>query len=162
MAKNHEYDTRLRWTGNTGSGTGTYAGYGREFVVSVDGKPDLTGSADKLFRGTSSLPNPEDLFMAALASCHMLSYLALCSRKGVSVVSYEDHASGILALDDKWDGKFSEVTLKPVVRVASESMRELAMSLHEEAHDGCFIASSCNFPIRHSATVLVAEHGTEN
>lgn len=157
MAKNHEYETRLRWTGNTGSGTKTYAGYGRDFVVSIAGKPDLTGSADKLFRGTSTLPNPEDLFMAALSSCHMLAYLALCARQGVTVVSYEDHATGILALDDKWDGKFSGVTLNPVVTVASESMKELAMSLHDQAHDGCFIASSCSVPIHHSATVRVAD-----
>lgn len=157
MAKKHEYDTRLRWSGNTGRGTETYAGYVRDFVVAIDGKPDLTGSADKLFRGTSSLPNPEDLFVAALSSCHMLSYLALCSRRGVNVLSYEDHATGILALDDKWDGRFSEVTLNPIVTVASESMKELAMSLHGEAHDGCFIASSCSIPINHSAIVLVAK-----
>ena len=162
VAKNHAYETRLRWTGNTGTGTETYAGYGREFVVSIDGKPDITGSADKMFRGTSSLPNPEDLFLTSISSCHMLSYVALCARQGVNVLSYEDHATGILALDDKWDGKFSQVTLNPVVTVASESMKELAMSLHDEAHRGCFVASSCSVPIHHSATVLVAEHGTEN
>lgn len=156
MPGNHEYKSRLRWTGNLGTGTSTYATYSRNYTISIEGKPTLEGSADPMFRGEAKLHNPEDLFLAAISSCHMLSYLAQCARRGVSVVSYEDNASGTLVLDANWDGKFEEVTLNPIVTIADEQTRELAISLHDDAHRGCFIASSCSVPIHHVATVRVA------
>ena len=61
-AQRHQYAARLVWTGNTGQGTATYTGYGREYTVAVDGKPDLLGSSDPAFRGDPTRHNPEDLF----------------------------------------------------------------------------------------------------
>ena len=81
----HEHAARLIWDGNTGGGTAGYAGYSRRYRVLVPGKPVLQGTADPVFRGEADRHNPEDLFLAAISACHMLSYLALCARQGVRV-----------------------------------------------------------------------------
>ncbi len=154
--KAHHYQAHLIWDGNLGDGTSTYAGYGRQHRVVIAGKPDLVGSSDPMFRGEKEKHNPEDLFVAAIVSCHMLAYLALCARNGVCVTTYEDAATGTLVFDGSGGGKFEEVTLHPVVTIA-EGDADLAMKLHEKAHAQCFIASSCSVPIHHQAKVLVAE-----
>ncbi len=155
--RSHEDRAHLIGDGNHGDGTSSYAAYGRQYRVVIDGKPELAGSANPMFRGDAGRHDPEDLFIAAITSCHMLSYLALCARNGVRVVAYEDRASGTLALDPAGGGKFEEVTLRPIVTIA-DSERERAMKLHETAHEQCFIANSCSVPIRHEATIQVAEH----
>ena len=70
------------------------------------------GSADPTFRGDASLYNPEDLLLMALSACHMLSYLALCARAGIRVISYSDAATGKMA---QKNGKirFTEVICIP-------------------------------------------------
>jgi organic hydroperoxide reductase OsmC/OhrA len=151
--KEHEYVSRLVWEGNTGEGTAGYERYGRGYRVEIDGKPDLAGSADPMFRGDGALHNPEDLFVAAISSCHMLSYLALCARNGVRVLSYEDEARGTLRFDGTGAGRFVEVTLTPRVRVARAEDVPLGEQLHELAHETCYIASSCSVAIRHQPTV---------
>jgi organic hydroperoxide reductase OsmC/OhrA len=153
--KRHEYTARVRWTGNLGEGTATYAGYSRDHVVEIAGKPELAGSSDPIFRGTPERHNPEDLFVAALSSCHMLAYLALCARGQVRVTSYEDEAEGVLALFPEGGGRFEEVTLRPVVTVSHPEMAEAARALHETAHERCFIASSCSVPVRVEPVVKI-------
>lgn len=152
----HEYAARLVWDGNTGTGTATYAGYGRKHRVLIDGKPDLEGSADPMFKGDADRPNPEDLFLAAIATCHMLSYLALCAREGVNVVAYEDEVRGTLEFDGRGGGKFTGVVLRPVVTITAESDPELARQLHEKAHEQCYVAASCSVPIVQEPTVRSA------
>ena len=150
--RKHEYRARLRWTGAEGSPTASYASYSREYTVDFAGKPSLRASADPMFRGDPALHNPEDMLMAALSACHMLSYLAEAARAGLHVTAYEDDASGAMALEHG-GGHFIEVTLRPRVTVAPGSDLDLAMRLHERAHEACFIASSVNFPVRHEARV---------
>jgi organic hydroperoxide reductase OsmC/OhrA len=152
----HEYAARLVWDGNTGSGTATYANYGRQYRVLMEGKPDLEGTADPMFKGDATKHNPEDLFLAAISSCHMLSYLALCARNGVRVVAYEDDVRGVMKFDANGGGKFEEVTLHPYVTIEGADGCELALELHEKAHELCFIAASCSVPIRHEPTVRSA------
>lgn len=153
MANTHEYAAKLVWNGNLGSGTSTYAGYGRDYAVSIDGKRELRGSADPMFRGNAELHNPEDLFLTSISSCHMLSYLALCAKHRISVTAYEDNATGTLVLTPDGGGHFEQVTLNPIVTIVDASQESLAMSLHDDAHRLCFIASSCNVPIHQSPVV---------
>lgn len=155
----HEYSARLVWDGNTGTGTATYAGYGRQYRFLVEGKPAIEGTADPKFRGDPSKHNPEEHFLAAISGCHMLSYLALCARNGIRVVKYEDEVSGTLKFDGRGGGKFEEVVLHPAVTIAEGDDAELAESLHEQAHELCFIAASCSVPIRHEARVESATAG---
>jgi organic hydroperoxide reductase OsmC/OhrA len=152
--KEHIYNISLQWTGNTGKGTETYRGYDRSHRISVSGKPDIEASSDPSFRGDRSKYNPEELFLASLASCHMLWFLHLCSEAGVIILEYADSPFGKLVESEDGNGRFSEVILKPSVRVKESWMGEKTKHLHDEAHRFCFISNSCNFPVRHDPVVL--------
>ncbi len=155
MHRDHTYRALLVWEGNLGDGTSTYQGYGRRWRVFIEGKPDLVGTADPSFRGEPQRHNPEDLLVAALSSCHMLSYLALCARNRITVVGYSDDATGTMSTTPEGGGKFTSVTLHPKVEITDPASVEAARQLHEQAHQQCFIASSVNFPVRHEAHVVV-------
>jgi len=148
MAHEHHFRSHLEWTGANHGPATDYESYSREYRVSIEGKPDLIGSAATPFRGDGSLPNPEDLLLAALSACHCLSYLALCVRAGITVVAYEDEATALMTFKD---GKMriTEATLRPRVRLGPGADMEKALHLHERANAECFIASSVNFPVRH-------------
>ena len=147
----HHYQTTLTWSDERG--TVDYRGYPREHEVVAVGRPVLLGSADKTFRGDPTRWNPELLLLAALSECHLLSYLSVCAQAGVVVTAYTDDATGTM-LQEGAGGHFSEVVLRPRVRVSETVMVETATALHEEAHRHCFIANSVNFPVRHKAQVL--------
>lgn len=153
----HRYALTSTWTGNTGTGTSGYREYRRDVTIEIDGKPELLASADKPFRGDPTRWNPEDLLLASLSECHLLSYLHACVTAGVVVVSYRDRASGLMREDGAGGGSFVEVMLRPEVVVAEMSMIDAAERAHAQAHDWCFIASSMNFPVLHQATVTAAD-----
>ncbi len=155
LAKLHQYNTDLRWTGNTGNGTENYRSYERSYTISVHGKPEIAGSSDPAFRGDPGKYNPEEMLVAALSSCHMLSFLHLCAISSVIVLGYSDNAAGTMEEGNDGNGRFTEVMLKPQVVVKEASMIEKANALHEKAHHNCFIANSCNFPVRHEAYCTV-------
>ena len=149
----HHYAVTSTWTGNTGTGTSGYREYGRDVTIEIEGKPTLLASADKPFRGDPTRWNPEDLLLASLSECHLLSYLHACVTAGVVVVSYRDAAVGTMREDGAGGGSFTEVTLRPEVVVADASMIDAAEQAHAQANAWCFIANSMNFPVRHEATV---------
>ena len=155
--KQHRYETHVAWTGNLGPGTTRYTSYLRNHEITAAGKPVVPGSSDPAFRGDPSRFNPEDLLVASLSACHMLSYLHACAVNGVVVVDYVDDAVGIMQETEDGGGSFTEVVLRPEVTISAESDAEKALSLHDEAHHKCFIASSVKFPVRHEARVSKRE-----
>lgn len=96
MGQEHHYSVAVVWVGNTGRGTDSYVGYERAHEIRCDQKPAISGSSDPAFRGDPTRYNPEELFVAALSSCHMLWYLHLCAESGIVVVSYNDNAKGTM------------------------------------------------------------------
>jgi len=152
----HTYDVTVTWTGDDGEGTTTYRSYRRDNVVTAEGLPDLAGSADPAFRGDPTRWNPEQLLVAALSQCHLLTYLHLCATNGVVVSGYVDDAHGEMTLNRDHSGQMASVTLRPRVTVADAGMVERAVALHHDVPDLCFIARSVNFPVRHEPTVLAA------
>lgn len=93
--------------------------------------------------------DPEEAFIASLASCHMLFFLHFAADKGIVIERYTDNAIGKLAKND--DGKLciTGVTLKPEVILAEQSIahKKSLESLHHQAHEACFLARSVNFEI---------------
>lgn len=156
MRLEHHYKVGLVWTGNRGSGTSDYKSYGRDLVVSAEGKHDIAGSSDRPFHGDADRWNPEELLLAALSQCHLLSYLHVAASAGVVVTAYSDRAVGTMVQTDDGGGHFISVTLRPEVTVASPEMADAAMALHHDASVKCFIASSVNFPVGHEPRVTVA------
>ena len=146
--KQHSYPIRMTWTGNTGTGTADYRGYQRAHEYSAPGKPPIPGSSDPAFRGDPARYNPEELLVMSLSSCHMLWYLHLCAEAKVVVVGYDDQAVGTMVETADTGGHFTEVVLKPSVALAPGSDAALAESLHQRAHQLCYVANSVNFPVR--------------
>lgn len=155
--KEHRYTTKVVWTGNQGSGTSTYTSYNRNHTLSIDHKADLLCSADTPFRGDGTKHNPEDMLVYALSSCHMLWFLHFCADNGIVVVDYTDQAEGIMIEKEGGGGHFKTVILHPKVTITDQNQIELANSLHDKAHEKCFIANSCNFPVQHQAECMTID-----
>ncbi|MEO9964628.1 MAG: OsmC family protein [Reichenbachiella sp.] len=153
MSKIHAYQSQLIWTGNLGQGTRDYQSYERSYRVSAANKPPIEGSSDPAFKGDPDKYNPEELFLFSLSSCHMLWYLHLCSTHDIVVIDYQDDAVGTMLEEISGSGRFTEVVLKPKVKIKDSSKKELALQLHHKANKMCFIANSCNFEVKHEALI---------
>lgn len=156
MKGQHAYSVSIQWTGNKGTGTSHYKGYERSHTISVADKPTIPGSSDPAFQGDKTKYNPEELLVAALSSCHMLWYLHLCSEAGITVTSYTDNATGMMQETPDGGGRFTEVTLHPVVTVTEYAMAPRAEALHKNANELCFISRSVNFTVAHKPVCVVA------
>ena len=155
MRGEHRYTASLSWTGASAGPTTSYQSYSRAWRMEFAGKPALDGSADPTFRGDPALHNPEELLLAALTSCHMLSYLALCSLKGIAVTAYRDKPEGTMQRGADGRTRFVSVKLRPEVTIADPAKRDAALALHQGAHAECFIANSVNFPVENAPTIIV-------
>ena len=151
--KQHNYEIHVEWTGNTGEGTKTYRSYNRNYKISAAGKPEILGSSDPSFRGDPSRYNPEDLLVASLSACHMLSYLHLCAVNHIAVLDYRDSALGLMEENADGSAQFTRVTLRPNVKISPCDDQAKADSLHADAHHLCFIARSVNFPVDVTPTI---------
>lgn len=157
MKGQHHYNLTIKWTGNTGTGTSGYRDFERSHSISTDHKPEISASSDPAFRGDKTKYNPEELLLASLSSCHMLWYLHLCAEAGIIVTGYVDNATGVMLETADGGGRFTEVTLNPVVTVTEISMIEKANELHKKANGLCFIANSVNFPVYHKPVCKIKE-----
>jgi organic hydroperoxide reductase OsmC/OhrA len=154
MDIDHLYETTIEWTGNRGLGTANYKAYGRESILSAPDHHEIESSSDRAFRGDPSRWNPEELLVAALSQCHMLSYLHEAAIAGVVVTAYSDVATGVMRQTNDGGGHFTSVTLNPVVTISAGDP-DIARSLHRPANEKCFIAQSVNFPVHHAPTIHV-------
>ena len=156
MPKRHEFPARIVWTGNQGAGTSSYRSYLRTWDMATIGKQLVSCSNDPNLGGDPSKYNPEDLLISALASCHMLWYLHLCSDAGITVISYCDNPIGIGESEPSGAGQFVEAVLRPEIEIAADSDPDRAREIHDEIHQHCFIARSVNFPVRYEPTITLA------
>jgi len=98
----------------------------------------------------ASAVDPEEAFVASLASCHMLWFLDIASRAGYAVQSYEDTADGHMGRNAAGKLVVDVVTLRPRTRFAGARVPDVAAlaALHHQAHDECFLANSVRCEIR--------------
>ena len=87
--------------------------------------------------------DPEEMLVASLSSCHMLSFLHLARLAGFIVTAYEDHAEGTTAEIAPGRLAVTKVTLRPKIDWAGPAPQKDELDrLHHQAHDICFIANS--------------------
>ena len=162
MIGEHHYTVAIQWQGNRGTGTSGYRDYGREHAITAVGKSDIAASSDRTFHGDADRWNPEELLLAALSQCHLLSYLHVAASSGVIVVAYTDAPTGTMMQTAVGGGHFTAASLRPRVTIARPASGtdaaaiNLAQSLHSDAAAKCFIAASVNFPVTHEAETFFA------
>jgi organic hydroperoxide reductase OsmC/OhrA len=144
----HHFEAQVSWRAG---GEGVTAGTHR---VQFAGRPPLDLAAAPQYRGDPSRLNPEELFVAALTSCQLLSFLSLAGRAGVSVLAYEDRPLGTLAVADR-KMRMTDVLLRPRITVAAGTDEAKVRGLVESAHEVCFIANSVACPVRLEPEVVV-------
>ncbi len=93
--------------------------------------------------------DPEEAFVAALSSCHMLFFLAFVAKAGFVVDRYRDAAVGRLGRDARGRTSMTVVTLRPAVTFAGAGPDEASLAdLHHQAHEACYIANSVRAEVR--------------
>ena len=133
-----EHRITLNW--EKGDVPFTYDAYPRNHTIAFkNGQETVIASASPPYKGDASKVDPEDMLVAALSSCHMLSFLAIAAKKKLTVNSYQDDAVGFLENDG---GKLwmTRVMLRP--KVAIDTDAETLAHIHHLAHEACFIANS--------------------
>jgi organic hydroperoxide reductase OsmC/OhrA len=132
--------------------------YSREHTWTFDGGTTVPASASPSvvpvpFSNPAHV-DPEEAFVAAVSSCHMLTYLYVASRAGFRVDSYEDEAVGVMTKNDTGGSWISEVTLRPKIVYSGDSLPTPVEEerFHHEAHEQCFIANSIKTVVRVEGT----------
>jgi organic hydroperoxide reductase OsmC/OhrA len=122
----------------------TYQSYNRDHNWTFDGGVTIRASAAPAYLGSESCVDPEEAFVASLSSCHMLTFLAIASKRRFTVDSYRDHAVGVLDKDSESRLAIVRVMLQPEVAFSGERTpsAEEIRQLHDQAHNACFVANS--------------------
>ena len=139
-----EHKATIVWARN-GADFG-YKTYPRDHAWRFDNGIEIPGSAAPAYLGNPDRVDPEGAFVAALASCHMLTFLALASNRGFVVDSYEDCAVGHLGKNANGKMAVVRVDLHPQITFSGAKLPEQTDLnwLHDKAHKECFIANSVN------------------
>jgi organic hydroperoxide reductase OsmC/OhrA len=135
----HQYQAAVRWSGSTGVG---YDAYDRtHHLACPPATAALRVASDPAFGGDPSLLNPEQLLLAAAASCQLLSFLAVAARARLDVVAYRDDAEAVMDESDR-PARITTITLRPRITLRPGPSEEQVRHLVEVAHRECYIANS--------------------
>tara|TARA_R110000868_G_scaffold110527_3_gene299356 strand:+ start:3339 stop:3797 length:459 start_codon:yes stop_codon:yes gene_type:complete len=137
-----QYTSHLTW--NRGDVDFTPKTYDRTHTIRFGGGTNIKGSAAPEFLGKAELVNPEEMFVASLSSCFMLTFIYLACTKNLTVNSYTAEAIGKLGKNDEGKMAMTEVVLKPTITFDDDQQPDatLLQDLFHKAHDMCFISSS--------------------
>src|SRR5688572_14156976 len=123
--------------------------YNRDHDATFKSGTPITMSASLAYKGSADAIDPEEMLVGAIASCHMLSFLALAAGRKLIVDSYADDAVGVLEKNAEGRMAVTRVTLRPnVVFGGSKPDAGVIDELHHRAHEACFIANSVKCEIR--------------
>lgn len=128
--------------------------YGRRHLWRFDGGVEVPASSSphvvRVPFSDPSAVDPEEAFVVALSSCHMLSFLSIAAKRGFRVDRYRDEALGVLEKNAEGRLAMTLVTLRPEVAFSDDRLptRDEVDALHHEAHEACFIASSVRTEVR--------------
>lgn len=148
----HTYGARVAWRRNGAVFTDNRYSRGHEW--SFDGGTTVPASASPLVvrepLSVAAAVDPEEAFVAAASSCHMLWFLSIAAKRGFTVESYTDDASGVMEKNAEGRVAITTITLHPKVEFTTTKLPtadELA-KLHHDAHEECYIANSIRSEIR--------------
>jgi organic hydroperoxide reductase OsmC/OhrA len=142
----HEHRATVSWA--RGGSDFLNGKYSREHLWRFDGGAIVPASASP-----SNVPSPysnpanvdpEEAFVAAVSSCHMLTFLFLAYKEGFQIDSYQDEAIGVMTKNGRGAAWVSVITLQPQIVYSGEKLPTPTEEdrLHHLAHEQCFIANS--------------------
>jgi organic hydroperoxide reductase OsmC/OhrA len=149
MAK---YTAEILWLRNEQDFLGNL--YSRRHMLRFDGGAEVTGSSSPhvvpLPMSDAAAVDPEEAFVAALSSCHMLWFLSIAAKHKFCVDRYFDTAVGVMGKNTNGKISMLTVTLKPEVTFSGEQIPSRAQldQMHHQAHEECFIANSVKTEVR--------------
>ena len=127
--------------------------FNRDHEVKFGTGQSIQASSAPEYKGNANKVNPEESLLAALSSCHMLTFLAIAHLKRLPVASYVDNATADLGKNEAGKVAVVKMTLAPKVTFAQgvDVDEETLAKIHEKAHANCFIANSlaCEVEIKH-------------
>jgi len=142
----HQYTAEIIW--ERGNQTFLDNRYSRKFLLKFDGGIEIAGSSSPLvvplpFSEPQAV-DPEEAFVSAISSCHMLWFLSIAAKHGFVVDSYYDQAVGVMKPNEYKKYWVAEVTLQPKILFSGAKIPSAAEleGIHDEAHEECFIANS--------------------
>ncbi len=141
-----EHQATIEWHSNGSAFTDNRYSRGHRWLF--DGGVEVAASASPhvvpLPLSRADAVDPEEAFVASLASCHMLWFLSLAAERGYRVEAYRDTAVGVMGRNQDGRVAITQVTLRPHVRFSGDNRPDPAalQNLHEAAHDNCFLAAS--------------------
>ena len=153
MAAMSTYQTSLCWQRRDGKRF-TDDRYSRAHQLRFDGGAEVLASSSPqvvpLPWSDAAGVDPEEMFVASLASCHMLWFLSIAARQGYVVDRYDDEAAGVMARNGERKMVMTVVTLRPKVVFSGDKLPDAAAleALHCKAHDECFIANSVKTEVK--------------
>lgn len=143
-----KYTSHLNW--NRGDVAFTPKTYDRTHTIRFGGGTTIEGSAAPEFLGKAALVNPEELFVASISSCFMLTFIYLACTKNLVVDSYSAEATGTLGKNAEGKMAMTEVVLKPTIKFENDQTPDSALlqELFHKAHQSCFISCSIKTNVR--------------
>ena len=147
-----QYTSKILWERNGANFSDNR--YSRKHVWRFDGGIEVPASSSpqvvRVPLSDAAAVDPEEAFVASIASCHMLWLLDIAARAGFIIDTYVDDAVGILAKNSAGKLAMTTVTLKPNVIFSGDKLpsREDIERMHHKAHDECFIATSVKSEVR--------------
>lgn len=147
-----EHKATISW--NRGAPEFTYETYSRDHAWRFDGGVEVAGSAAPSYKGSPERVDPEEALVAAISSCHLLTFLALAARKRFVVERYDDEAVGFMEKNEAGKLAITRVELRPKIVFGGEAQpsADEIERLHHLAHENCFIANS----VKTEVTVVAA------
>lgn len=139
------YTANLHWTLQDGEDF-LKGRYSRGHTVSFDGGTTIPASASPHVVGkwaVQAAVDPEEMLVAALSSCHMLSFLHVARLAGFTVAAYQDRAEGVMEEIEPGRQAVTKVSLHPRIEWTGEAPDQAKLDhMHHDAHEACFIANS--------------------
>jgi len=127
--KSYKYATCVRWTGE------------KKGALTVAGKPPVEVATPPEFKGHEGIWSPEDLYVAAVNSCIMTTFLAFAGRAGLAFEGYESEAEGALEFVDE-RLVFTKIVVRPRVTLGPGADRKQAEEILHKAEKNCLVSNS--------------------
>ena len=140
------YNATVRWNCRESREGFAKGQYSRAHEWSFDGGTIVPASASPHIVpapwSNAAAVDPEEAFVAALSSCHLLSFLYVAAKRGIVVETYVDDAEGVMDRNEQGRLAITRVVLRPRVTYATAPDAETEAALHHQAHEDCYIANS--------------------